>query len=103
MKKLGLIVLALMVASVCFADMGKVSVENRMAERIAQLKSRTASDSARYVKIRQKLQDILTNQAANLDSADETAITAMVSEIQDIETALDDLNTKLDNNFPEIE
>ena len=103
MRKLGTIILVLAVASTCFAAINKLTTETQAIQILSSLKSKLESDSVRYVAIRQKIEDKLANALANLDAVDQTKLGALPAEIQDIVNAIDDLITKIETHYPEVE
>jgi len=103
MKKFIGIILVLMIAVSAYASIEKLAVETQATNLLSSIKARLDSDSVKYVKIRQQIEDKISNYTAQLETADKTKLGALPKEIQDIINAIDDLRTKIETNYPTVE
>ena len=65
--------------------------------------SKAENISTSIVSLRQSIEDKLSGELANLEASDQTKLTALIKELQDIIDAADDLITKIETHYPEVE
>ena len=103
MKRFTALILSLFLASTAYAGINQQLTQVKSIETLRRVKSTCSSISSNLVSMRQSIEDKLANETANLDATDQTKMNALVTELQEIIDEADDLVTKIDTHYPELE
>ena len=102
MKNVIAILLIVLLTVPAYAGINKQLTEVAAINILKNSKNSAGSVSKSMVALRQSIEDKLANQLSNLDAGDQTKLTALITEIQDIINAADDLVTKINTHYPEV-
>jgi ribosome recycling factor len=103
MKKLISILLIMFLVVPAWATINENLTETKAIELLRSVKGRAESVSSNLTSMRQKIEDMLANELSNLNAADQTKLNAIPTELQDIIDAADDLVTKIETHYPEVD
>jgi len=103
MKKALILIVALMIATPAGATLKKSMVEANTKDKIINLRRYLASDTVKYANVKAKIEDVVATHSGTLDASDITKLNQLISEVNDVMVAVDDLITKYDTAFPNME